>query len=58
MPKLNEDGCIPAHTKCPWWDECGLKEMCHHQGVKHDVPFSCGLARGWEMLERCKKNKK
>lgn len=52
------NGKIPANTKCPFWDECGLKGTCHHKGENHDVPFSCGIARGFEIVKECKKNQK
>lgn len=49
--KLNEHGRIPAHTECPFKAKCG-DIGCHHKGKEHTVPFSCGMARGWEIVER------
>lgn len=56
MSKLDVDGCIPAFTECPYRKECGdyAKECCQHKGTKHEVPFSCGLARGLEISAEVK----
>ena len=52
MSKL-VDGCIPAGTVCPWKDECPMgAELCKHTGVDHAVPFSCAIARSFEICEK------
>ena len=40
-------GKIPAHTECPFRDQCkyAAEGQCKHQGEAHTVPFSCGTAR-------------
>ena len=57
MSKLDVDGCIPAHTKCPYKKACGDygKEACQHKGVEHEVQYSCGLARALEMSAEMKR---
>jgi hypothetical protein len=47
------DGRIPAFTECPFRKECSLAthNVCKHKGVLHEVPFSCAVARGFEMLK-------
>lgn len=51
MSKLNEDGCIPVRTVCPYKKECGdYVNFCNHKGVNHTVPYSCALARGLEIV--------
>lgn len=52
------DGKIPANTPCPYTDRCDPnKEFCHHKGVDHQVPFSCGFARAFEIFSGQKQNK-
>lgn len=57
--KLDQNGCIPAHTECPFKSECplaipepGLPDLtsCLHQGVQHNVAFSCAMARTFEIV--------
>ena len=50
------EGKIPAYTACPWAQRCELKQSnaCHHRGIEHAVPFSCAVARGFELIEDCK----
>jgi hypothetical protein len=52
--KLNEDGCIPAHIVCPFRKPCGdyAKECCEHKGKKHEVPYSCAIARGFDLSQQ------
>ena len=52
MSKL-VDGCIPAFQDCPYRVQCGDygKNYCLHNGEKHNVPFSCAVARAWEITE-------
>lgn len=47
------DGYIPAHTACPYTEDCSLASqgICSHRGTHHTVPFSCGAARGFEITE-------
>lgn len=44
-------GLIPANEVCPFASECYIKHAgdCKHAGVKHQVPFSCAAARGFDM---------
>jgi len=43
-------GKIPAFTVCPFKDKCDPKdEFCHHKGILHVAPFSCGFARAFEI---------
>jgi len=44
------NGCIPAYTECPFKDKC-RPTRCHHKGKKHEVPFSCGFARAYDLIE-------
>lgn len=50
MTKL-VDGCVPAFTDCPYRKECGDygQNYCLQEGVKHNVPFSCAIARSYEI---------
>lgn len=47
------NGCIPPHTECPWKSEClaAKKHSCHHTGKRHEVSFSCALARGFDLVD-------
>lgn len=53
MTKL-VDGSIPAHTECPFVGECPMAKTgcCHHKGPAHNVPFSCGAARAFDLIHR------
>ena len=55
MTKL-VDGCVPAFTDCPYRKECGNygKECCQQKGKDHKVPFSCAIARGFELSAEVK----
>lgn len=44
---LDENGCIPAHTTCPFKTRCEIASCCNHQGVLHDKPYSCSAARSF-----------
>ena len=46
---LNKNGLIPAHTICPFKEQCQLADGCHHKGHDHDVPFSCAAARAFDI---------
>ncbi len=48
-----EYGKIPAFTKCPYTEWCDTFKdgSCNHQGVKHDIVFSCGMARALDMAK-------
>lgn len=49
------DGCIPAHQECPYKDECPMgNNLCQHKGVEHTVPFSCAIARSFEIVKDSK----
>ena len=41
------NGRIPAHTECPFKNICTYS--CHHVGVQHLVPFSCAMARLFDL---------
>ena len=54
ITKLDENGYIPAHKECPFWKYCCPKTYgqgigCKHTGVNHSVPFSCAMARGFDL---------
>lgn len=53
MLKLTE-GKIPAATVCPFRADCveARNETCGHKGVEHTVPYSCGLARLFDIFGR------
>lgn len=45
-------GAIPAFCECPFLKECSHNTMqCFvgHQGTKHEVDFSCAIARGFDI---------
>lgn len=48
------DGRIPAHTECPFRTQCAfaIRDACSHKGKDHNVPFSCGAARAYELVNR------
>jgi len=56
MAKL-VNGSIPANTACPYKTICGdfAKNFCIHLGKEHPVPFSCAMARSFEVTEKPKK---
>ena len=43
------DGCIPPYTECPYKSKCVMVNNCYHLGRKHNVAFSCGFARTFEV---------
>jgi hypothetical protein len=47
-------GKIPANTVCPYRSEChyAARDWCAHKGEAHSVPFSCGLARAFALVQR------
>lgn len=51
MSKLTA-GKIPAHTECPFIDQCSTSQngRCNHKGKSHNVPYSCGLARAFDTI--------
>lgn len=51
MLKLTE-GKIPAATECPFRNDCPSvrKGDCGHKGAEHTVPYSCGLARLFDIF--------
>ena len=52
-PKL-EHGLIPPETVCPYKDICHAVTagLCKHRGTEHKVPYSCGLARAFDIFSR------
>lgn len=46
------EGRIPPKTECIFRSICpdARDEHCSHQGVYHEVPFSCGYARAFDLL--------
>lgn len=50
-PSLLTDGRIPPHTICPFREMCAIarEDKCYHHGVDHNVPFSCGAARAFDI---------
>ena len=54
QPLVN--GAVPANTDCPYKNRCELaqSDSCNHTGVNHAVPFSCAVARGFEIILRNK----
>lgn len=57
VPSKLVNGCIPAHTICPFKASCGLAMSCHHMGLDHTIEFSCASARAGDLIERTKKLK-
>lgn len=47
-------GRIPAHTECPFRAGCAIaaNSTCHHKGTEHNVEFSCGAARAYDLIQR------
>lgn len=52
--ELLVNGRIPANTICPFRSECEIAEggACNHQGIRHNVTFSCASARGFELVRK------
>lgn len=48
---LNDDGCIPSGSVCPFRIICTLRSVCQHLGIKHTKPFSCGNARAYDITK-------
>lgn len=48
------DGKIPKFKDCPFRKECKIASShnCHHTGVGHPFEYSCGSARGFDIIER------
>lgn len=53
MNKLTE-GKIPANTVCPFKSQCpsATDKTCGHTGEAHNVPYSCGFARLFNIFNR------
>lgn len=48
---LDDTGCIPAFTVCQFRHLCVLAlDGCEHLGEKHDRPYSCAAARGFQLV--------
>lgn len=47
------NGKIAAHQVCPWRIQCPQAQagVCAHNGVKHTIEFSCGMARAFDIAE-------
>ena len=54
MKTLLTEGKIPPHTECLYKAECndGVTGLCAHHGKAHGVPFSCGAARAFDLVQR------
>ena len=46
-------GLIPKETPCPFADKCVIKfeDNCRHLGRDHLVPYSCAVARYYDLSE-------
>ena len=46
------NGKIPAFTECPYKVECKERTStkCFHNGDKHVVDYSCGMARFLKLI--------
>lgn len=50
---LNERGCIPPHTVCPYKEKCDPNgNFCNHRGLNHAAEYSCALARGYRLFNQ------
>lgn len=49
---IQDSGSIPPRTPCPFKDQCQLADVCKHQGVNHQVAYSCGAARSFPEIWR------
>jgi len=49
-----QDGKIPKNTECPFVRQCAAPKAgdCAHRGLNHNVAFSCGIARMWDLTSR------
>lgn len=49
---LLDNGHIPAKTECPFRSGCGVAkcELCDHKGINHEIHYSCGLARAFDLI--------
>lgn len=58
MTKL-VDGCVPAFTECPFKEQCSkdMPHFCEHLGTEHKVPYSCAIARSYEITHGYKEDK-
>ncbi len=47
------NGKVPANSVCPFRAICGMAKSgdCKHTGTAHNVPFSCGAARAYNMTQ-------
>lgn len=47
-------GKIPARTPCPFANVCHEKRngWCNHRGEAHRVPYSCGYARLFDIVQQ------
>lgn len=52
MPsRLTPDGLIELRAECPFRSCCEVAAAnhCTHQGTQHQVPFSCAIARAFDL---------
>ncbi len=55
MESKLKEGKIPAHEECPYRKKCDGSTyeesscIAGHIGKKHEVDFSCALARGFDI---------
>ena len=50
MERKLVNGLIPIGTVCPFKNKCELNSTCRHLGIKHNVPYSCAIARGFDLV--------
>jgi hypothetical protein len=55
MTKLVE-GKIAVGTACPFRSECRYAQdmSCNHEGLEHNVAYSCALARLFDIIGKTK----
>jgi len=48
------NGKIPPNAECPFKNECDIVKFgcCNHNGINHNVPFSCAMARFFEITQK------
>jgi hypothetical protein len=48
------NGKIPQGSVCPFTKVCSFKEFgtCGHKGEKHPSDYSCGTARGFDLMQK------
>jgi len=52
-PTQLESGLVPAGTRCPYAEECGVADTCPTtRPLGNSVDYSCGIARGFDICWR------